>query len=121
VDGRIILRWIFRKWDVWEWTRSSWLRIGTRGGNLTAVMNLRIPYNARNFLTSCKPVSFSRRIVLHGVSKEYILFIPWRAIRFKNTLSTNIRTIMYIMYFTINLLLHVSAQLPFSGSLHHFC
>jgi hypothetical protein len=29
VDGRIILRWIFRKWDVEVWTGSSWLRIGT--------------------------------------------------------------------------------------------
>jgi len=27
-DGRIILRWIFRKWDVGAWTGSSWLRIG---------------------------------------------------------------------------------------------
>jgi hypothetical protein len=26
---RIILRWIFRKWDVGSWTGSSWLRIGT--------------------------------------------------------------------------------------------
>jgi hypothetical protein len=35
VDGRIILRWIFRKWDGWGvWTRSSWLRIGTGGGHL---------------------------------------------------------------------------------------
>jgi hypothetical protein len=25
--------------------------------------------NAGNFLTSCKPVSFSRRTVFHGVSK----------------------------------------------------
>ena len=33
-DGRIILRWIFRKWDVWVWTVSIWLRIGTGGGNL---------------------------------------------------------------------------------------
>jgi len=33
------------------------------------VMNLRVPQNAGNFLTSCKPVSFSRRTVLHGVSK----------------------------------------------------
>jgi len=32
VDGRIILRWIFRKWDVGVWTGSSWLRIGTGGG-----------------------------------------------------------------------------------------
>jgi len=27
VDRKIILRWIFRKWDVWLWTGSSWLRI----------------------------------------------------------------------------------------------
>jgi len=35
VDGRIILRWIFRKWD-WggAWNGSSWLRIGTGGGHL---------------------------------------------------------------------------------------
>jgi len=33
-DGRIILRWIFRKWDVGAWTGSSWLRIGTGGGHL---------------------------------------------------------------------------------------
>jgi len=34
VDGRILLRWIFRKWDVVVWTGSSWLRIGTDGGHL---------------------------------------------------------------------------------------
>jgi len=28
VDGRIILRRIFRKWDVGVWTGSSWRRIG---------------------------------------------------------------------------------------------
>jgi len=37
---------------------------------LNAVMNLRFSQNARNFLTSCKPVSFSSSAVLHGVSKE---------------------------------------------------
>jgi hypothetical protein len=26
VDGRIILRWIFRKWDVGVWTGLSWFR-----------------------------------------------------------------------------------------------
>jgi len=35
-----------------------------------AVMNLRVPYNAGNFLTSCKPVSFSRKTMLHEVSKK---------------------------------------------------
>jgi len=34
VDGRLILRWIFSKWDVGEWTGSSWLRIGTVGRHL---------------------------------------------------------------------------------------
>jgi hypothetical protein len=33
VDGRVILRWIFRKWDVRVWTGSRWLRIGTGGGH----------------------------------------------------------------------------------------
>ena len=33
VDGRIILMWIFRKWEV-VWTGSSWLRIGTGDGHL---------------------------------------------------------------------------------------
>ena len=32
VDGKIISRWIFRKYDVGVWTGSSWLRIGTGGG-----------------------------------------------------------------------------------------
>ena len=36
---------------------------------VSAVMNLRVPLNAGNFLTSCKPVSFSRRTLHHGVSK----------------------------------------------------
>jgi hypothetical protein len=34
VVGRIILRWIFRKWDVGVWSRSSWLRIGIDAGHL---------------------------------------------------------------------------------------
>jgi hypothetical protein len=34
IDGRIILRWNFRKWDVGLWTGLSWLRIGAGGGHL---------------------------------------------------------------------------------------
>ena len=30
--GRIILKWIFRKWQEWAWTELIWLRIGTSGG-----------------------------------------------------------------------------------------
>jgi len=33
VDGRIIVRWICREWDVEVWTGLIWLRIGTGGGN----------------------------------------------------------------------------------------
>ena len=44
---------------------------------VSAVMNLRIPWNAGNLLTSCKPVSFSRGTLNHGVSKlvSYSLLI----------------------------------------------
>jgi hypothetical protein len=34
VDRRIILRSIFRKWDVGVWTGLGWLRIETGGGHL---------------------------------------------------------------------------------------
>jgi len=34
IDGRIILRWIFRKWDVVVWTGLSRFRIGKVGGYL---------------------------------------------------------------------------------------
>jgi hypothetical protein len=35
-------------------------------------MNLQVPYSAGNFLTSLKPVSFSRKMLLHEAwSMEY--------------------------------------------------
>ena len=44
LDGRIILRWIFRKWEGVVGTEWSWLRIGTGGGRLMGtVRNLRVP------------------------------------------------------------------------------
>ena len=45
---------------------------------VSAVMNLRVPWNAGNFLTSCKLVSCSRRTLHRGVSKYnqlYMIFI----------------------------------------------
>jgi CRISPR/Cas system-associated protein Cas7 (RAMP superfamily) len=36
---------------------------------INAVMNLRVPLNAGNFLTSLEPVSFSRRTLILEVSK----------------------------------------------------
>jgi hypothetical protein len=34
VDGRKILRWIFRKWDMEVWTGLRWLKIRTGDGHL---------------------------------------------------------------------------------------
>ena len=34
VDGRIIVRWICRKWNGEAWTGLIWLRIGTGGRHL---------------------------------------------------------------------------------------
>jgi hypothetical protein len=34
VDGKIILKWIFKKLDLGVWTGISWLRIETGGGHL---------------------------------------------------------------------------------------
>jgi hypothetical protein len=37
VDGRIILRCIFRNWDVRAGTGSSWLKIGTGGAHMRGI------------------------------------------------------------------------------------
>jgi hypothetical protein len=40
------------------WSGVMWLRIGTGGAIVHAVMNLRYPYSARNIFTRRGPVSF---------------------------------------------------------------
>ena len=67
VDGRIILRWIFRKWEGVVRTRWSWLRIGTGGGRFWVRWWTFVFHKMRGI--SSKPISFSRRTLLHGVSK----------------------------------------------------
>ena len=67
IDGRIILRWILRKWDWGAWTGLIWLRLGTgtcKCGNAPSGST-----KCREFLDYLKLVSFSRRTLLHAVMK----------------------------------------------------
>ena len=58
---------------------TDWIDLAQRSDRwralVSAVMNLRVPQNAGNFLTSCRLVSFSRTL-LHGVSKSILLTRP---------------------------------------------
>jgi len=68
VDGRIILYESSGSGRGGDWMELALGRDRCRA-LVNMVMNLRVPCYAGNFLTSCKPVSFSRRTLLHGVSK----------------------------------------------------
>ena len=50
----------------------DWIELAQDRGRWSALvnvtMNLWVPQNVGNFLASCKPVSFSKRTLLHGVS-----------------------------------------------------
>jgi hypothetical protein len=51
----------------------DWIELANDGDRwralVNAIMNLQVPYNTGSFLTSSKPVSFSRRRLLNGVSE----------------------------------------------------
>jgi len=70
--GSNVMDWI----DVAE-DRDRWRTL------VNAVMNLRVPWSAGNFLTSWEPISFSRRTLLYGVSMRFEIFLimtPYRRI-----------------------------------------
>jgi hypothetical protein len=52
--------------DLGKHTYKSWALVN-------AFMNLQVPYNAVNFLTTSEPASFSRRTMLHRVSELHNL------------------------------------------------
>jgi len=52
VNGRIILRRIFRKWDVRAWTGSCWLRIRTGGATCGCGNEPSVSKKCGNFLTN---------------------------------------------------------------------
>ena len=69
VDGRIILKLNLKKWDVGGMDQIELAQDRDRWrGLVNAVMNLWVPNNAGNFLTSRELVSFSRRTLLHVAS-----------------------------------------------------
>jgi len=72
VDGLILFGWISRRWDVGIWTGLSCTMIETYGGSCECGNEPSGFVKCGEFLTSCKPVSFSRRTLHHGVSKQLI-------------------------------------------------
>ena len=80
--------------------RNSWRAL------VNAVMNLWVPQSAGNFLTGREPVSFSRSILLRGVS-EWLPCLPPRL-----TLSTRI-------YISVAQLIYAFRMMLATKS-HHF-
>jgi hypothetical protein len=64
VDGRIILNWIFEKWD----GSMDSIGLAQDRGKWQAVMNLWVPSSAGHFSTIILPMSYCRSELLNGVS-----------------------------------------------------
>ena len=70
VDGSVILRCIFRKWEGVVGTGRRWLRIGRGGGHLWVRWGTFGFHKMREISwLAAEPVIFSRGTLLHGVSK----------------------------------------------------
>jgi hypothetical protein len=83
LDGRIILKWIFKKWYAGmdliglAQDRNKWPAV------LKAVMNLWIAQNVESLVSSCRATSFLSRTQLHAVNSwyHYKLNCVWRRLR----------------------------------------
>jgi len=111
-DGRIILRWMFRKLDVVIWTGSSWLMIGTGG--------LRICEILKKLLTKFYKVVVANRCVYFILN--IFLYLMYRYI-FMYTTRTSEKfvkeKIVRLCWILTNFITSVSI---FSCVLHHaFC
>jgi hypothetical protein len=68
-DGTIILRWIFRKWDLGHGLDRAGSGLGQVAGTCECGNELSDFIKFGEFLEYLKMVNFSRRTLLHGVSK----------------------------------------------------
>ena len=63
LDGRIMLRWIFRNWDMGAWTEQIWLRLGKCGNEPQGFIK------CGEFLDYQRTVWLLKKDLLHGVYK----------------------------------------------------
>jgi len=73
VDGRIILKWVFKMWDGEAWSELDWLCIGTGGGCWWMRWWTFGFHKMRGISCSWRPVRFSRRTLFHGVQFSLVL------------------------------------------------
>jgi len=68
LDGKIILKYVLKKWNGKAWTGFIWIRIGTGGGACQCGNEPSGSIIRGEFLEKLRTVSFSERTLLHGVN-----------------------------------------------------
>ena len=97
VDGRIILKWIFKKWNGdMDWIdlasdRDIWWAL------VNVVMNLQVPQNVGNCLTSWWPFNFSWRTLLHGFSQNHMICFVRSSLWMLNDLQYHLNVWCYLV------------------------